>query len=70
MKIFLTTDINNQVTYFSSRKLAVEAINADNTLFPKAMGCHLSYVNIGTKKADLVFMMNSMANNFRNGGLA
>ena len=60
MKLHITTDKNCHKTYYASRKEAIQDINENPHLFPKAIGCHYSTVEIGTKKADIVFVLNNV----------
>ena len=64
MKLHLTTDIKRHVTYHASRKEAIQDINGDRERFPKAIGFHYAVVEIGTKKADIVFVLNNVMKHY------
>lgn len=60
MKLHITTDKNCHKTYYVSRKEAVQDINENPHLFPKAIGFHYGTVEIGNTKADIVFVLNNV----------
>ena len=65
MKLHLTTDKNHYTTYYASRKEANKDIKENPHLFPKAIGYHYTTVEIGTKKADIVFVLNNVMMHYK-----
>ena len=61
MKIHITDDKANKIKYYATRKEAIEAINANPYVFPKAIGCHYSFFTHGGKKSDIVHVLNQVS---------